>query len=343
MRTLPHIGWLMGLFFLASSGMSQVVPNFGGQRAGLSSLSFLKNDMSPRSMALSGSSVALPGDGFSLYNNPAGAAEAKSLTFATSNLLVGAGINQTLLSSIIPTGEHSNIGISINSLSPGSMEVRTEFQPEGTGQKFFASNVATGLSFSKELSDQFSLGITMKYIYEKLAQYTNHTATADLGFLYSTDFKDLKFAVLIQNFGGNSSLNGDFLEVNFNRNAVVELENYTVPTVFKMGMSLVPWTQDKHSLLVSWQLDHPNDNAENIRLGAEYNYLDLFYVRAGYKVNVAGQQYPSFGLGLRSRIGAHPLHINYASNPTNYLGIQHSLGLSFTFNNDKRGGDDESR
>ena len=62
----------------------------------------------------------------------------------------------------------------------------------------------------------------------------NHTVAADLGFQYTTDVKDLKFGIVVKNFGGNSALNGDFLEVDFNRTAV-NLDKYPVPTVFRLG------------------------------------------------------------------------------------------------------------
>ena len=72
-----------------------------------------------------------------------------------------------------------------------------------------------------------------------MAGYSNHNATVDVAFLYETDFKDLQFAVMIQNFGGNSSLssnNGD-IPVVFNRKTGIDLDANTVPTVFKLGVS----------------------------------------------------------------------------------------------------------
>lgn len=217
------------------------------------------------------------------------------------------------------------------------MEVRTEFQPNGTGELFYVSNNAIGLTYAKSLSDMFSMGLTIKYIYEQIAKYTNHTAAADLGFSYKTDFKDLRFAVMVQNFGGNSTLNGDFLAVGFNRDsASIDLNPYTVPTVFKMGLSMVPYKSEFHSVLVIAELNHPNDNAENFRIGAEYNYRDLLFARAGIKLSVEGQRLPSFGIGLRSRIGAHPLRIDYGVNPTNFFGMQHNFGLFFQFNKMER-------
>jgi len=330
MRTI-HIALLLGLLPLGA--VAQILPNFGEQRAGLSTLSFLKNDMNPRSLGIGGASIALSGDAMSIHTNPAGLAELEQISFATSNYFIGAGLNQALVAGVLPRKNRSSFGLSVNTLTSGAMEVRTEFQPYGTGQKVYATNLAAGLTYAKQLSDMFSFGLTMKYIYEQLAEYSNHTAAVDMGFLYKTDFRKLSFAVVVQNFSGNSSLNGDNLEVTFNRNSnAISLDNYTVPQVFKMGVSMVPLEREKYSLLVAFELNHPNDNAENYRFGAEFEYLKLLFLRAGYKLNVEGQPYPTFGFGLRHRVGAHPFQINYAANPTSFLGVQHSLSLLFSIN-----------
>ena len=321
---------------MSANVFGQLLPNYGGQRSGLSTLSFLKNDVNPRSLSLGGASVAINYDGYSLFNNPALITSTNAFSAAASNLVVGAGVQQSFLSGVLPV-KNSHFGLSINSLNSGAMEVRTEFQPNGTGELFYVSNNAIGLTYAKSLSDMFSMGLTIKYIYEQIAQYTNHTAAADLGFSYKTDFKDLRFAVMVQNFGGNSTLNGDFLAVGFNRDsASIDLNPYTVPTVFKMGLSMVPYKSEFHSVLVIAELNHPNDNAENFRIGAEYNYRDLLFARAGIKLSVEGQRLPSFGIGLRSRIGAHPLRIDYGVNPTNFFGMQHNFGLFFQFNKMER-------
>lgn len=342
MQSSKIIFLLVVLTGLSGSLAAQLLPNLGGQRAGVSALTFLKSDVNPRSVGLSGASVALPADGYAVFNNPAAISLNRQLNISTSNLSFGAGLHQSFLSTIVPRKNNpSAFAFSINTLNSGPMEVRTEFQPGGTGQQFYATSLATGVSYSQSLSDKFSMGLTLKYIYEQLDQYTNHTGAFDFGFLYTTDVRDLRFAVLVQNFGGNSSINGDFLEVDFNRDPNdVQVDNYTVPTTFKLGMSFVPWKRDHQSLLASAQLDHPNDNSENLRFGLEYEYLKLLFLRAGYKINVQGQNLPSFGLGYRAQVGAHPLRINYSINPTQYLGIQHSFGFSFTFNKTNRDRDE---
>jgi len=315
--------------------MGQILPNFGGQRSGLSALSFLKNDMNPQSFGMGGASVANPGNLYSAQTNPAALVQIEGSGIALSNMVIGAGIQQSFLYGAKVLESGAVLGVGVNSLNSGAMEVRTEFEPNGTGQQFYVNNTAIGLNYAQRLSQNFSIGVGVKYVYEGISTYTNHTLTSDLGFLYSTDFKDLTFAIGLQSFGGNSSMSGDELEVGYNR-TVVTLDNYTAPTVFRMGLSLVPYEKDNKRLLVAAELNHPSDNAENIRLGSELSFRDLLYVRLGYKLSVKGQNLPSAGLGIKTRIGAHPLFVDYGINPTNSMGVQHIFGLNIPFNNDKR-------
>lgn len=317
------------------SSFGQILPNFGGQRAGLSALSFLKNDMSPQSFGMGGASVASPGNLYSAEINPAALVQIEGSGFALSNMVTGAGINQSLFTGAKVLEDGSVIGFGVNSLNSGAMEVRTEFEPNGTGQQFYVNNTAAGFSYARRLSQQFSIGVGLKYVYEGISTYRNHTITSDIGFLYTTDFKNLTFAVAVKNFGGNSSMSGDELEVGYNR-TTVSLEKYTAPTVFKMGLSFIPYKTESKELLVSAELNHPSDNAENIRVGTQLNLRELLYLRLGYKLSVKGQNFPTAGLGIKTRIGAHPLYIDYGINPTNQMGVQHIFGVNIPFNNDKR-------
>lgn len=314
---------------------AQLLPNLGGQRAGLSALSFLKNDLSPVALSVGGAATAIKGNAFSAANNPAGLATLTHNAFALSHLTIGAGVQQSFVSTVFKLKNEASIGVSINGMYSPQMKVRTEFQPDGTGEYFAVNNSALGVSYATRLSEMFSLGITLKYIYESVATYKNHTAAADIGFLYTTDFKDLRFAVLVQNFGGNSALNGNTVKSGYNRNGV-QLSGYTVPTVFKMGFSMIPYKTAKDELTFSAELNHPNDNAENIRFGFLYSRNNLLFLQAGYKLSVKGQTLPTGGMGIKTRLGVHPMHIYYAVNPTNNMGTQHLAGIAVSPNNDKR-------
>mgnify|MGYP000436348329 CR=1 FL=1 len=318
---------------------AQVLPNFGGERAGLSTLSFLKNDLNPRSIAMGGSSVSLTGDAFSVLTNPAALASLEHSSYGVSHLFLGGGINQSLLTgNYLLKDKITQLAFSLNSLNSGEMEERTEFQPQGTGRQVYVSNIAFGLTYARKLSEVFNAGVTLKYIYEGIANYSNHNATVDISFLYKTDFKNLQFAVMVQNFGGNSALGNTEkdIPVIYNRSTGINLDANTVPTVFSLGLSFTPMEQEHQSITASIQLNHPNDNAENFRFGMEYEVRKLFFARAGYKISVKGQNLPTFGFGLRSQMGGRPLYIDYAMNPTNFLGFQHSIGLRMDILKDLR-------
>ncbi len=330
---------LIALVLSVFATEAQILPIYGGERAGISTLSFLKNDLSVSSVGLGGASLAADGDAFSIISNPAALTQLNHNSYALSHLFIGAGINQSFFGGTYGLKDQvSKMAFSINSLNSGAMDERTEFQPEGTGRKVYVTNMAFGLTYSRKLSEVFRAGVTLKYIYENMAGFTNHNACVDLAFIYETDVKDLQFAVMVQNFGGNSSLSNDDQElpVLFNRNTEVSLDNNTVPTIFKLGASFKPLQTDQHSLLLSVQLNHPNDNAENYGLGALYEIKKMLYFRAGYKINVRDQNFPTFGFSYRVNIGAHPLYIDYGANPTNHMGLQNTFGLRIGINKDSR-------
>ncbi|MCB9262267.1 MAG: PorV/PorQ family protein [Flavobacteriales bacterium] len=319
----------------ASVSKAQLLPNFGGQRAGLSTLSFLKNDLNPRSIGMAGASVANDKDGYSSNTNPAAIARMTESGFGLSHLMIGAGIQQSFLSYQHRLKSDAMLGFTLNSLNSGQMQVRTEFQPDGTGQYFSMSQNALTANYSLKLTTMFSLGVGLKYIYETMQTYNNSTAAVDVGFLYQTDFRNLRFAVAVQNFGGSSAIKGETIAVDYNRNNYL-VGRYSLPTTFKLGFCIDAYKKDDHLITAAMQLSNPNDNAENIRFGFEYSFKELLSVQTGYKLSVKGQSWPTFGFQYKSKMGVHPLFINYGLNPTNYMGSQHCFGVQLFINKMKR-------
>jgi len=315
---------------------AQLLPNLGGQRVGVSTLTFLKNDNSPRSMALGGANLTLSADGHATVHNTALLSQTQGIHITATDLVIGAGIHQAWLSGTVPMKKSTSaFGVNLNYLSSGAMKVRTEFMPQGTGEYFYANQLAAGLAYSKLLSDRFSFGANLKVVHERLAQFTNTTVAADLGFLYTTDVKDLKFGIVVQNFGGSSILRIADIREGFNRDDIT-VDQFSVPTAFRLGASFKPVERDDQSIMVAAQLEHPNDNSENIRIGVEYEYMRTVFVRAGYKLNVIGENLPTLGVGYKVKMGRNTMHVNYAVNPTQYLGTLHLFGLDVMINNDKR-------
>ncbi len=324
------------LALLPLSLSAQLFPNLGGQRAGISALTFLKIGVSPRAEAMGGATVANPGDAYSLQWNPAAITDLEGTGFAASNTFWMAGLHNSYFSVAKPFKKMGTFGLNVQSLTTGEMERRTETQPDGTGEYFSAYNVAVGLSYARQLTNMFSFGVNAKYVNETLAEFVAHTAVVDLGFTYRLDWKDFRFAVMLQSFGPNSELTARRGETGMHNGQTVETESYPSPTVFSLGFSLAPIDNGTHRLFTSAQLNHPNDNAENVRIGVEYSYDKFLFARAGYKINVDDQPYPTFGAGIRTRIGRHPLHIDYSAMFSDWLGYRQRVGLALVINNASR-------
>lgn len=331
-RYISTILILLGAGFASA----QLIPNLGGQRAGTAAFTFLKLSNSPRMSAMAGTGISMPGDAYAASINPATMVDVKQTSFAVSNTLYFSDMQNAYISAIIPTGKYSVWSANLQSFRSDAMEIRTEFQPGGTGQYFYTQNLALGASYAKILSDYFSYGVSVKYVYEGIDQYSVHSGVIDLGFLYKTDFKDLRFAVMVNNFGVNTKIDGETKSLTTFSSNNPDINNYAAPTLFKMGLSLVPYKDSRNSVMFAAELHHPNDNSENIRLGLEYSWMNILAVRAGYKIGVKDSTIPTFGLGLRTRAGRHPLRIDYAADPHPYLGFAQQIGLQFSLNKEKR-------
>lgn len=317
-----------GAVLISFQANGQLLPNLGGQRVGISAFTFLKNDISPRSMGMGGASVATTGDAWCATVNPAQASEVRNLAFGVSHLRYAGTLSHSNINAYAPLGAAGTIYATYHMLNLANQDVRSEFHPYGTGETYAAYSLAASVGYGRKLSDFFSVGVELKYLHERLARYRAGAVAADIGFLYRTDWRNLRFAAALQNFGANSTLQGDYQNDPFGTGASTATEGYPAPTVFKMGAQLDAWRSGEHVLTASAQLNHPNDNAENIRIGAEYSYGGLLFLRAGLKLNVMNERAPSAGIAFKHNFGNTELNLAYATFPSRYLGWYHQLGLA---------------
>ena len=209
------------------------------------------------------------------------------------------------------------------------MPVTTEFHPFGNGQTFSAQNMLIGLTFGKVLSNNFSIGISGKYVYEDIAGIKIHNGIFDFGFIYSVGMnRRTKFAVGVSNFGFNVSptgkisvttLSGDKEEDNF--------ENIAVPSIFRLGIASKIIDKKVHDLTLSAQITHPTDNNETVGFGAEYSLKNLLFLRTGYEFGTDIGGYPAAGMGLRLQRNFGNIFLDYSFNDKNYLGSIHRITL----------------
>ncbi|GIV61506.1 MAG: hypothetical protein KatS3mg044_0372 [Rhodothermaceae bacterium] len=333
-RALLVVLWLAALW-LPASAPAQVLPSFGGDRAGTSGFQFLKIASDARGAALGETVVASAFDASALFWNPALAAQLDGLTAGLHHTayFVDVSLDYLAVTYHLP-GPGLTLGASLQTLNSGEMDVTTEFEPFGTGERFRLLDLAAGLTLAQRLTDLFSYGVTGKYVRESVAGLTTSTFVFDLGFFYRVGDTGARMAVAIRNFGFDARPAGSLRRTVIGQPSEIvetEFESITPPTTFLFGLTYDVFHADaRNDLLVSVQLNNPNDNAENWNVGLEYVWQRTLALRAGYRFGVEEYTLPGLGLGLYLPLPGPDLRFDYGFNRLERLGTIHRIGLNLS-------------
>ena len=314
------------------SAMGQLLPNLGRDRAGTSGFQFLKIPVDARSSALGETVVANATDASSLFWNPALAAQLDNVQVGLSYVSYFADVTMNFAGATFHLpGPALTVGLSVQTLSSGSMDVTTEFEPFGTGETFSLFDIAAGLTIAQRLTDFFSYGVTTKYVQESAAGVNQTTVVFDIGIFYRVGTTGAQMAVAVRNFGLDSFTSGDISrEVIGDPSILLEddFESVTPPTTFLLGLTYNVWQNDtQNDLQISAQLNNPNDNAENWNFGAEYTWNQLLSLRVGYRFGIEEFNVPSAGVGLQVPFIGPDLRFDYGYSELERLGQLHRVSL----------------
>lgn len=310
--------------FLQITIHAQVFPILGGQRAGISTAEFLKIGVGARASALGEAFVAISNDASALYWNPAGLVQFKDdQVFFSHNMWV-VDINHDYVGAVYHMDETNAFGVSFTSLSMNDMPVTTEYAPNGTGEYFGFSDMALSLTYSRKMTEQFSFGGSVRYIEETLDKLKMRGVMIDLGTYYWTGLGSTRFAVAVSNFGNQLAPDGKV--VLLGKREKSDWQAFSPPTTFRIGFAFEPYESEMNKLTASIQLNHPNDNSENLATALEYSWKNTFYLRGGYKFNVEEQNY-SFGAGVNLPISIANVTVDYAYANFVRLGTAHRFSI----------------
>lgn len=315
------------------SAEAQLLPSLGGDRAGTSGYQFLKIPIDARSSALGESVVATAFDATALYWNPALAASLPGIQLGVHHTayFVDVTLEYAAATYNIP-GTTITVGGSLQTMNSGEMDVTTEFQPLGTGETFRLIDIAAGLTFSQQLTDLFAYGVTTKYVTERVAGLSAESVVFDVGFMYFVGGTGAQLAVSVRNFGIDGRPEGQLARTVIDEDPVLiedEFEALTPPTTFHLGFAYEALkNRTSSSLLVSSQLNNPNDNAENWNVGVEYGWNDTVFLRTGYRFGIEEMTTPSLGFGLGAPFVGSTFRFDYSFNRLERLGNVHRVGLN---------------
>ncbi len=261
------------------------------------------------------------------------------------------------------------VGVSLTYFNLGQIQF-TGPQGQDRGQ-FRPHEFSINAGYSRKLSDHFSGGLSLKYIYSNLAsgQEVNgvkiqpgHSVAADIsGYYQNEEMKigdypaSLRVGATISNIGSKISYTeteSDFIPTNLGigSSLSMELDKYNELTLaFDINKLMVPTPDEDDTVetsvasgMIESFADAPGGAKEEFHelmysMGLEYWYADQFAVRSGFFTEHStkgGRKYFTLGLGLKFNVFG--LDAAYLI-PTNFQQspLDNTLRFTLTFDFEK--------
>lgn len=315
---------ILALFLAPQSQAQDFAP------VGTAVAQFLEIGIGARATAMGEAFTALPNDAGAVFWNPAGIVDVQQRSFYTAYNRWPADISIGGASFAVNFGHLGTVALSTTYLMTDEMDVTTIYQPMGTGESFGISNYALGLTYSRYLTDRFSIGFTGKLVNEKYLDYGYTNWALDIGTLYRTSFHGMKLGMSIQHFGPEAQFSGEYIDYSDPKSVDVDkpktFETYSLPINFRFGACIDLMRNAQHQLISAADMIHSNNNLEQYNFGLEYGFHQTFFLRTGYQFNT-DEGGLAFGTGIKFNI----LALDYAYTDMGVLQDIHRVSLALSF------------
>jgi hypothetical protein len=313
-------------------------------------LKFLSVGMGARQAALGDAFTASEGNSASLFYNPAGMARLGGVAdVAVGQVNWIADIKQNFASVAFSpfSGDYGVVGLSFQYSDYGDIQA-TILANNSQGFLDIGSvhpyAYAVGLGYARALSDKFSVGGNVKYVRQDLGNgitqatyygtagaYTGDSVVSqnknaldviafDFGLMYRTGFKSLTIGMAVRNFS---------------REVKYQKESFQLPLAFRIGVSmnafdLTGFDREKQALNITIDAEHPRDFPEQVKVGAEYVFMNMVSARVGY-IGPADEHGISYGLGFQMAMAGTQFGLDYAYTPFGIFNNVQRFSVRFGF------------
>jgi len=286
-------------------------------KVGQSTMNFQLVSISPVASAMGDAYYAVGTGADAIFYNPAAMADMNDRTF---NVVLDyvqwiADINYYAGAVAWNLKDYGAVGLSFLSVDYGTINGTSLVEFGGYTDNGPVSNVGAyslGLTYSKFINTQFSVGGNVRLVGQNLGSNTFYDGTSttntatklafDLGVKYQTLFNDFRFGMAIRNFSTDIKR---------------ELISEQLPLTFTMGAAIdlldfVDANHDKGTgLTFAIDLLHSNSYSERVNMGLEYKMLGMLALRGGYQTNRDVQSW-SAGVGLNTTLAGNAVAFNYS-------------------------------
>jgi long-subunit fatty acid transport protein len=297
--------------------------------------------------------TAISDDASAGYYNPAGLAfqgkDEKNLTFMHTNWLPK--LASDMYYEYLGYAQHAegwgNFAFNLVYFNMGEQSITNSTSSEILG-KFTSFELMASGSYGATMTDNLSLGLTLKAIYSKLADSGQEAEQGkgigssfalDFGAMYKTPVQGLTLGAAIHNIGPKISYidvsQADPLPLNFVLGLAytpVESEFNRLRLCMDIYKPLVSRdTTPLGALLKAWGDEGASEEIRQIdyKIGTEYVYNNFMALRAGYTYDKDGEiKSPTFGVGIiYEKLNVDIAYYAARDNP-----MQDSMRFSFAYN-----------
>jgi hypothetical protein len=310
------------------------------RKAGLNGAAFLKVGVGARQVGFGSATTSIVGDAANMFWNPAGiglTSDQLQVSFSYNSWI--ADLTQNAVAVTYNLGDIGTVGLGVMTFGisgiaadrdvyPGNPALQALQIDQQSSSTYDYMDLLFQGTFSRDVTDQLSLGVSVKFISEKIDDQTATSLAFDFGSVYSIGLMNWKVGARINNLGGD-----------------LKFYDYgaPIPLTFSIGTSISPYQDETNMLTVAVDAVKPQDGLQYFFTGAEFTFMNMISVRAGYKLNYSGVddggtgfrgpiktsiEGISAGAGFNTTVSDYGVRVDYSFTQMDILDAAHRFTLS---------------
>lgn len=284
-------GAASALLFVAALGAAAPV---SAGKPGDAGVLWLRLGIGARSGGMGETGVASATDVNAVYWNPANLTSAPGTQIGLQHTEYFGSLFRQEALTVSHHTKYGSFGLLLSGFYSEDVE-RTELDRSGVELGTFRPyDVAGGLSYALDFRNA-SLGITTKFLYERIDAYAGSTFAVDLGIAADAPLEGLRMAAVVQNLGPALTL---------------QEEEIPLPRTVRAGLAYRPALRRAPMLANTlWvgEIVTPNDGNARLHAGVEVKVHELFVLRGGHRFS-----YDTWGSTFGAGFARGALHVDYA-------------------------------